>query len=144
MVTIGKELDVNIGYSDHTIGIEVNIAAVAMGAKCIEKHFTLDSKMSGPDHKASLEPKQLKAMIESIRKIEIALGSSIKQPSKSEILNIQTIRKSIVAKINIKKGDIFNENNLAIKRPGAGISPMKWDKIIGTKASKNYEEDDLI
>ncbi len=144
MVSIGKELDVNFGYSDHTLGIEVDIAAVAMGAKCIEKHFTLDSKMNGPDHKASLEPEQLKAMVKAIRKIEIALGSSIKKKSKSEILNIQTVRKSIVARIKIKKGDILNENNLTIKRPGKGISPMKWDEIIGTKALKNYDEDELI
>tara|TARA_Y200000002_G_scaffold131739_1_gene108540 strand:+ start:22324 stop:23319 length:996 start_codon:yes stop_codon:yes gene_type:complete len=144
MLSIGKELDVNFGYSDHTLGIEVDIAAVAMGAKCIEKHFTLDSKMKGPDHKASLEPEQLKAMVKSIRKIEVALGSSIKKPTKSEISNIQIVRKSIVAKTKINKKDIFDENNLTVKRPGKGISPMKWDEIIGTKASKNYNEDDLI
>ena len=144
MVSIGTELDINFGYSDHTQGIEVDIAAVAMGAKCIEKHFTLNSKMKGPDHKASLEPEQLKDMVKSIRKIEIALGSNIKKPSKSEIPNIKIVRKSIVAKTKIKKNDIFNPNNLTVKRPGKGISPMKWDEIIGTKASKNYDEDDLI
>ena len=144
MLTIGKELDINFGYSDHTLGIEVDIAAVALGACVIEKHFTLDCNMEGPDHKASLEPYQLKEMVKAIRNIELALGSDIKEPSKSEILNIQIIRKSIVAKTKIKKGDILNETNLAVKRPGNGISPMKWDEIIGTKAPKDYREDDLI
>ncbi len=144
MVKIGKELDVNFGYSDHTLGIEVDIAAVAMGASCIEKHFTLDCNMWGPDHKASLEPNQLKDMVTAIRNIELALGSSIKKPSKSEIKNIEIVRKSIVAKTKIKKGDILNEKNLTTKRPGRGISPMQWDKILNTKASKDYKEDDLI
>tara|TARA_B100000579_G_scaffold28366_1_gene19940 strand:+ start:69 stop:1064 length:996 start_codon:yes stop_codon:yes gene_type:complete len=144
MATIGNELQVNFGYSDHTLGIEVDIAAVAIGASCIEKHFTLDRKMEGPDHKASLEPKELKAMVTAIRNIELALGSAIKNPSKSEIKNIKIIRKSIVAKTQIKKNDVLNENNLTVKRPGNGISPMKWDEIINTKAIKDYKEDELI
>ena len=144
MVTIGKVLDIKFGYSDHTLGIEVDIAAVAMGAKCIEKHFTLDCNMEGPDHKASLEPDELKEMVKSIRNIELALGSNIKKPSNSELPNIQIARKSIVAKTKIKKGDILKENNITIKRPGGGISPMNWDNVIGTIATKNYEEDELI
>ena len=144
MVTIGKELNVNFGYSDHTLGIETDIAAVAMGASCIEKHFTLDCNMDGPDHKASLEPNQLKAMVKAIRNIEKALGSSIKKPSKSEMQNIKIVRKSIVAKTKIKKGEILNEQNLSIKRPGGGISPMKWDDVVGTKSVKDYNEDDPI
>jgi len=144
MLTIGKELEVNFGYSDHTLGIEVDIAAVAMGAKCIEKHFTLSCNMKGPDHKASLEPDQLKEMVKAIRNIERALGSNIKKPSKSELPNIQIARKSIVAKTKIKKGDILRENNITVKRPGGGISPMKWDNVVGTKATKDYSEDELI
>ena len=144
MVSIGKELDIKIGYSDHTLGIEVGIAAVAMGASCIEKHFTLDKNLKGPDHKASLEPDQLKEMVRAIRNIEIALGDGVKKPSQSEIPNIEIIRKSIVAKTVIKKGDVLNESNLAIKRPGGGLSPMQWDKIINTKAKKDYQEDELI
>ena len=144
MVKIGKELDINFGYSDHTSGIEVDIAAVALGACVIEKHFTLDCNMEGPDHKASLEPDQLKEMVKAIRNIELALGNDIKKPSKSELSNIQIVRKSIVAKTKIKKGDILNENNLAVKRPGNGISPMKWDEIINTRATKDYKEDELI
>ena len=144
MQTIGKELDVNFGYSDHTLGIEVDIAAVAMGAKCIEKHFTLDCNMEGPDHKASLEPDQLKEMVKAIRNIELALGSNIKKPSKSELPNIQIVRKSIVAKTKIKKGDILTEINITVKRPSGGISPMKWDDVLGTEATKDYKEDELI
>ena len=144
MVTIGKKFNINYGYSDHSLGTEVSIAAVAMGAKCIEKHFTLDRKMKGPDHKTSLEPAQFREMVNGIRNIEKALGSSIKKPSKSEKPNIKISRKSIVAKVNIKKGEILNENNLTVKRPGTGISPMKWNTIIGTKAIKDYRKDDLI
>jgi len=144
MVTIGKELNVDFGYSDHTLGIEVDIAAVAMGASCIEKHFTLDCNMKGPDHKASLEPDQLREMVKAIRNIELALGNGIKKPSKSELPNIQIVRKSIIAKTKIKKGDVLKENNLAVKRPGGGISPMKWDDVVGTKATKDYKEDELI
>ncbi len=144
MLSIGKELDINFGYSDHTLGIEVSIAAVSIGAQCIEKHITLDCNMRGPDHKASLEPIQFTEMVTAIRNIEKALGSSIKKPSKSEISNIQIVRKSIVAKTTIRKGDILSDKNLAVKRPGKGISPMKWDEVIGTKATKDYNEDDLI
>ena len=144
MVTIGEELNVSFGYSDHTLGIEVDIAAVAMGASCIEKHFTLDCNMEGPDHKASLEPDQLREMVKAIRNIELALGNGIKKPSKSELPNIQIVRKSIIAKTKIKKGDVLKENNLAVKRPGGGISPMKWDDVVGTKATKDYKEDELI
>ena len=144
MVRMGKELNVNFGYSDHTLGVEIDIAAVAMGAKCIEKHFTLDCKMEGPDHKASLEPHHLTDMVKAIRNIELALGTSVKKPSKSELPNLKIVRKSIVAKIKIKKGEILSETNLAIKRPGDGISPKKWDSIIGTKATKNYNEDEQI
>lgn len=144
MVTIGNSFDIAFGYSDHTMGIEVDIAAVAMGASCIEKHFTLDNNMEGPDHKASLEPDELIAMVKAIRNIELALGSCIKKPSKSEIPNIQIGRKSIVAKTAIKKGETFTEDNLAVKRPGTGISPMRWDEVIGIKSSKKYLEDELI
>jgi len=144
MLTIGKELDVNFGYSDHTLGIEVDIAAVAMGAKCIEKHFTLDTNMDGPDHKASLKPHELKEMIKAIRNVELAFGSDIKKPSKSELANIKIARKSIVAKTKIKKNDILTENNITVKRPGDGLNPMRWDDVVGTKAKKDYNEDDLI
>ena len=144
MTTIGNTFDIDYGYSDHTLGIEVDIAAVAMGASCIEKHFTLDKDMEGPDHKASLEPDELKAMVKAIRNIEIALGSSIKKPSKSELPNIKAARKSIVAKTKIQQGDILSDNNLSIKRPGNGISPMRLDELVGTKAAKDYIEDELI
>jgi len=144
MVTIGNTFDIAYGYSDHTLGIEVDIAAVAMGATCIEKHFTLDKTMEGPDHKASLEPDELKAMVKSIRNIELALGSSVKKPSKSETPNKEIARKSIVAKIAIKKGDILSEKNITIKRPGNGINPMRWDEIIGSVALKDYKEDEVI
>ena len=144
MLKMGKDLDVNFGYSDHTLGIEVAIAAVTLGATCIEKHFTLDCNMDGPDHKASLEPKQLKDMVTAIRNIEKALGSEIKKPSKSEIQNLIIVRKSIVAKTKIIKGDILSEKNITVKRPGGGISPMKWDEVVGTKAAKNYNQDEFI
>jgi N,N'-diacetyllegionaminate synthase len=144
MVTIGRTFDVAFGYSDHTLGIEVDVAAVAMGASCIEKHFTLDKTMEGPDHRASLEPDELKAMVCAIRNIELALGSSVKKPSKSETPNIKVARKSIVASREIKVGEIFSEENLAIKRPGNGISPMRWDEIVGSVAAQNYAEDELI
>ena len=144
MVTIGNAFDVTYGYSDHTLGIEVDIAAVAMGACCIEKHFTLDKTMDGPDHKASLEPDELVAMVKAIRNIEVALGSSIKKPSKSEMSNMQIARKSIVASSNIKKGEILTEKNIAVKRPATGINPMHWDEVVGTIATKDYQEDELI
>jgi len=144
MVTIGRTFDIPYGYSDHTLGIEVPIAAVALGAKVIEKHFTLDKAMEGPDHKASLEPDELKAMIKAIRNIEVALGSSIKKPTKSELKNRDIAKKSIVAKLNIKKGEALTEENITVKRPGNGISPMRWDEIIGTIAQRDYKEDELI
>jgi N,N'-diacetyllegionaminate synthase len=144
MVTIGNTFDIEFGYSDHTLGVEVDIAAVAMGASCIEKHFTLDKTMEGPDHKASLEPDELKAMVNAIRNIELALGSSIKKPSKSETPNMQVARKSIVAKTAIAKGEILSDNNLTVKRPGNGINPMRWDEIIDSVALKDYIEDEMI
>ena len=144
MNTIKETFNVDIGYSDHTLGIEVPIAAVAMGAKVIEKHFTLDKSMEGPDHKASLEPNELKEMVKSIRNIEKAIGNGIKAPSPSEKKNISIVRKSIVANKEIKKGDILTEENIAVKRPAGGISPMKWYDILGTVATKDYKEDDLI
>ena len=144
MLTIQKEFGVAVGYSDHTLGIEVDIAAVAMGASCIEKHFTLDKTMDVPDHKASLEPEELKAMVSAIRNIEKALGSSEKKLSSSESVNIEVVRKSIIANKNIKKGDLLTDKNIAVKRPGGGISPMQWDEVIGTTASKDYNADELI
>jgi len=144
MITIGKTFDIAYGYSDHTLGIEVPTAAVALGATIIEKHFTLDKTMQGPDHKASLEPKELKAMVDAIRNIEKALGDGIKQPTPSETPNIEVVRKSIVANCDIKKGDIFTTQNLTVKRPNNGINPMKWDSIIGKISKKNYEKDELI
>ena len=144
MPNIGKTFDVAFGYSDHTLGIEVDIAAVAMGASIIEKHFTLDKTMQGPDHKASLEPHELKAMVQGIRNIELALGSEVKQPSPSEMPNMQVARKSIVAARKIKKGEILTAENLTVKRPGNGISPMQWDEVVGTFAQRDYEEDELI
>lgn len=144
MKTMAETFGVEVGYSDHTKGIEVPIAAVAMGAVVIEKHFTLDKNMPGPDHKASLEPDELKQMIQSVRNIEKALGSSEKKPSTSEIKNIDIARKSIVAKKAIKKGEELTEDNLDIKRPGNGISPMYWYDLLGTKAVKDFSEDELI
>ncbi len=144
MQTIGAAFDVAFGYSDHTLGIEVDIAAVALGASCIEKHFTLDKTMEGPDHKASLEPDELKAMVQGIRNIEKALGSTLKKPSKSEMPNIEVARKSIVASQSIAKGELFSEENLTTKRPAKGISPMRWDDIVGKTAQQDYEVDELI
>ena len=145
MLHIQTELGVKVGYSDHTLGIEVPIAAVALGAIVIEKHFTIDRNLPGPDHKASLEPNELKLMVKSIRNIEKAIsGSKIKEPSKSELKNKQIIRKSIVAIKPIIKGEIFNNKNIGIKRPGTGISPMNWESIIGQVAEKNFQQDELI
>ncbi|MEI6346610.1 MAG: N-acetylneuraminate synthase [Bacteroidota bacterium] len=144
MVTIGNAFNVKYGYSDHTNGIEVAIAAVALGASVIEKHFTLDKTMEGPDHKASLEPLELKIMVQSIRNIELALGDGIKHASESESKNINIARKSIVAAKKIEIGELFTEENLTTKRPGNGMSPMKWFELLGTKASKSYNEDELI
>ena len=145
MLTLKEAFKVNVGYSDHTLGIEVPIAAVALGARVIEKHFTLDKTMEGPDHKASLEPGELKAMVEAIRNIEKAIsGSGIKEPSLSEQKNIVVARKSIVAAKTIKKGEPFSEENLTVKRPGNGISPMLWAEVIGLIAKYDFKEDDLI
>jgi len=144
MQTIRAAFGVKVGYSDHTQGIEVPIAAVAMGAVVIEKHFTLDHAMEGPDHKASLEPEELKAMISAIRRISLAMGDGIKKPSTSEMKNMDIARKSIVASKQIKAGETFSENNISVKRPGDGISPMRWYEVIGQTAQKSYEEDDLI
>lgn len=141
---IGKELGVKIGYSDHTLGIEVPIAAVALGATMIEKHFTLDRNMDGPDHKASLEPHELKEMVKSIRNIEKALGVEEKMISPSEQKNMAVARKSIVAAKDIKKGELFTEDNITVKRPGTGISPMEWENVIGNSAVSDFMEDDLI
>ena len=140
MVSIGTKFKINYGYSDHTPGIEVSIAAVALGAKCIEKHFTLNSKMKGPDHNASIEPNQLKnILIKAIRNVEACLGDGLKKPSKSEICNMGVVRKSIVALKNIRKGEIFSELNLTAKRPGNGMSPFDLDKILGKK-SKEFQK----
>lgn len=145
MLHIKDEIKTKIGYSDHTLGIEVPIAAVALGAEVIEKHFTLDRSLPGPDHKASLQPDELKAMVASIRNIEGALaGSGIKEPSESEVKNKVVARKSIVASKKIQKGERFTSENITVKRPGNGLSPMKWNDIIGKDAIMDFEEDDLI
>lgn len=144
MQTLGQAFNLPYGYSDHTNGIEVPIAAVALGASVIEKHFTLDKTMEGPDHKASLEPHELIAMVKAIRNIEQALGSSVKQASPSEAKNKPIARKSLVAKTSIKQGETLTEQNLTIKRPGTGINPMRWDELLGTMAKKDYKEDEFI
>ncbi len=144
MVNIGKAFGVSVGYSDHTPGIEVPIAAVALGATVIEKHFTLDRTLPGPDHRASLEPDELKAMVQGIRNIEKALGDGIKRPSPSELKNKPIARKSLVAARPIKAGEAFTEDNLMAKRPGTGISPMQWDEVIGRTAPRDFSEDELI
>lgn len=145
MLHIQKELGVAIGYSDHTLGIEVPIAAVALGATVIEKHFTLDKNMEGPDHRASLEPQELKAMVSAIRNIEEAVsGNGEKEPSVSEWKNIGIGRKSIVAAKAIKKGELLTKENITTKRPGTGISPMQWDNVIGKVANKDFQEDEII
>ena len=144
MQTIGNTFDLDFGYSDHTLGIEVPVGAVAMGATVIEKHFTLDTTMPGPDHKASLEPHELKAMVKAIRNIEKALGSGIKKPTASEKPNMEVARKSIVAAKMIKEGEVLSEENLTVKRPGNGINPMRWDELIGSIAQKDYDIDEKI
>lgn len=133
-----------VGYSDHTKGIEVPVAAAALGATIVEKHFTLDRNMEGPDHKASLEPDELAQMVNCIRNIEKALGNGVKTPSPSEKKNIAVARKSIVAAKSIKAGEMLTEDNITVKRPGTGISPMKWREVIGTKAARDFAEDELI
>lgn len=144
MQTLKKEFGCEVGYSDHTRGIEIPIAAVALGAMIIEKHFTIDRNMEGPDHKASLEPDELKQMVTSIRKVEKAMGTGIKIPSNSEKKNMAIARKSIVALTDIKHGDVFNEDNITTKRPGNGISPMKWLEVLGQKAKRDFQKDELI
>lgn len=145
MNTIGKELGVQVGYSDHTMGIEVPIAVVALGAKVIEKHFTLDRNLPGPDHKASLEPSELGAMVSAIRNIEKAMsGNGEKEITLSERQNIHVVRKSIVAKTNIKQGEVFTDLNLTTKRPATGLNPMKWNDIIGKIATKDFQIDECI
>jgi N,N'-diacetyllegionaminate synthase len=144
MRSIQRAFGVDVGYSDHTPGIEVAIAAVAMGASVIEKHFTMDRNLPGPDHKASLEPGELMAMVEAIRNIEIALGDGIKRLTQSEARNKPVMRKSLVATQTIKAGEIFSTKNITVKRPGTGISPMRWDEVIGRAASRDFAEDELI
>ena len=144
MLEIAETFKVKFGYSDHTQGIEVPIAAVALGASVIEKHFTLDKTMEGPDHKASLEPEELKAMVQAIRHIEQALGTGHKTISESERKNIEIARKSIVAACPIKAGELLTEGNLTVKRPGSGISPMRWNEVVGTFAVKDFEEEEPI
>jgi len=144
MQTLSKKLTVAVGYSDHTLGIEIPIAAVALGARVIEKHITLNNDLLGPDHRASLEPDELKTMINAIRNIEQAMGDGLKKPTPSEIINRPIARKSIVAKRQIKKGERLNDDNLTIKRPGTGISPMKWDQLIGTRATRSFQMGEII
>lgn len=145
MLQIQEVFGTKVGYSDHTLGIEVPIAAVALGASVIEKHFTLDKTMEGPDHKASLEPEELKAMVKAIRNIEKAIsGSGNKEVTESERKNISIARKSIVTKRNIEKGELLTEENITVKRPGTGISPMQWDEVVGKTAIRNFREDELI
>lgn len=144
MVQMREELLLNVGYSDHTVGIETAIAAAALGASVIEKHFTLDKNMEGPDHKASIEPKELSEMVQKIRNIEVALGDGIKKVSFSEKNNIEAVRKSIVASRDIKKGEVFQNCNIAAKRPGNGLSPMLWREVIGKVAKKDYQKDERI
>ena len=144
MATMREAFGLETGYSDHTRGIEAPIAAAALGAGIIEKHFTLDRNMEGPDHKASLEPGELAAMVQAIRHIELALGTGVKTPSPSEQKNIAAARKSLVAARAIRQGETLTAENLAVKRPGTGVSPMRWDEVIGTKAIRDFEEDELI
>tara|TARA_B100000315_G_C14575205_1_gene587567 strand:- start:914 stop:1924 length:1011 start_codon:yes stop_codon:yes gene_type:complete len=144
MVSMKKKLNISVGYSDHTIGHETAIAAVALKAEAIEKHITINRKMNGPDHKASMEPKDFYNYVKLIRNTEILLGNEIKKPTTSEIRNKKMVRKSIVAKINIKKGEKFSENNTTCKRPEGGISPIYWKKVMGKKSKKNFYADEFI
>lgn len=144
MQTIARAFQVAVGFSDHTMGIETAIAAVALGAVVVEKHFTMDNTLPGPDHQASLEPQELQTMVKSIRNIEKALGDGVKQPTKSEIRNRMIARKSIVAACQINAQEIFTERNLTLKRPGTGLSPMLWDKVLGKRAARNFATDELI
>jgi N,N'-diacetyllegionaminate synthase len=144
MGEIKREFDVAVGYSDHTLGIEAAIAAVAMGATVIEKHITLDKKMPGPDHASSLEPQELQGMVRAIRNIEKAIGSGRKVPSEIEMKNASVVRKSLVAAVDIRAGEEFSEKNLTVKRPGTGLSPMLWDEVVGKKAPRAFKANDLI
>lgn len=144
LYSLQRECKLPVGYSDHTDGIEISVAAAAMGARIIEKHFTLDKNMDGPDHKASLEPAELKTLVQAVRNVEAALGDGLKKPSDAEKKNIAIVRKSIVAKTAIVAGEIFTENNITTKRPGTGISPMYWNEIIGKKAKRNFAADEMI
>lgn len=144
MLTIKDKFGVKVGYSDHSLGIEIPIAAASLGAQIIEKHFTLDKNMEGPDHKVSLDTGELKAMVKAIRNIEKALGDGVKKVSSSELKNIPMARKSIIAARDIKSGEIFTDKNISVKRPGLGINPMKWDEVIGKIAKKDFKEDELI
>lgn len=144
MPELQKKFGYPVGYSDHTAGIEISVAAVAMGASVIEKHFTLDKTMTGPDHKASLEPDEFASMVKAIRNVEKAMGDGIKKPSEAERGNILVARKSIVASQSIEKGETLSENNLTTKRPGTGLSPMRWNEVIGTQAKRDFSEDELI
>jgi len=144
MITIGEAFKVQFGYSDHTLGIEIPIAAVALGAKVVEKHFTLDRRLPGPDHRSSLEPHEFRRMVEAIRKVEVAMGDGIKKPSRSEIKNITVVRKSIVAKRDIKGGEIFSEENLTTMRPGVGINPMRWKEVVGKVAKRDFKKGEII
>jgi len=144
MITLRDYFGLKVGYSDHTLGIEVSVAAVAMGAEVIEKHFTLDKSLPGPDHKASLDPLELADMVVALRNVEKALGNGVKQATSSERENINIVRKSIVALMDIRKGEEFNASNLTIKRPGSGISPDNWDKVIGQIAERDFQKDELI
>jgi N,N'-diacetyllegionaminate synthase len=144
MQSLKKIFKLDVGYSDHSLGIEIPIAAVSLGATIIEKHFTLDRNLTGPDHAASLEPLELKSMVKAIRNIEVALGDGVKAPMPSEIENREIVRKSIVALRAINKGDIFNSDNLTTKRPGSGVSPMAWDRVVGKVSERAYLADELI
>ncbi len=144
MLTLRDTFGCQVGYSDHTLGIEIPVAAVAMGATVIEKHFTLDRGMEGPDHKASLMPGELKAMVSAIRNVELALGDGRKEPAGSELANLAVARKSIVAACGIKKGEEFTTQNLTTKRPGDGISPMEWYRVLGKVAVRDFGEDERI
>ena len=144
MLVLKERFGVEVGYSDHTPGIEIPVAAAALGACVIEKHFTLDRNMEGPDHKASLEPGELAAMVQAVRNVETAMGNGEKVPSQTEVQNITAARKSIVAKRNIRQGEIFTTENITTKRPGNGITPMLWNQVLGTPAVRDFEEDELI
>lgn len=144
MTTLKNAFGVKVGYSDHTIGIEVSIAAVALGATIIEKHFTLDRNLPGPDHKASLEPSELRSLVSGIRNIELALGDGVKRRTRSEHRNLPIARKSIVARRSIGVGEVFSSDNLTVKRPGSGISPMRWDEILGRRAMRDFVADEMI